>query len=463
MKNFLSKIIVGESTKLSEAIKRMDDSGLRIVLVCSNNGQLKGVLSYGDARRAIHKGISSGSSIGPIYNNNPIVAKKGIEPEMLKKLALSKREVVGGSIRIPVVDRKGLVVDLAFVDNKNQLNLMSHGHVGQSRIIEKILVTGGAGYLGSVLVRQLLELGYQVRVLDNLTYGKDSLTGVWANRNFDLTVGSILNIEDVVSAAHDVDAVVHLAAIVGDEASSDDPIKTISDNTLATVNLANVCRRFQVNRFIFTSTCSVYGASKSRKMLSENSSFSPVSLYAQSKIDCEIELKKLSDPNFLPTILRLSTLYGWSYRMRFDLVINLFCALAHYKNELTVFGGDQWRPFIHVSDASNAIIKVLESPLLLVAGKVYNVGGNESNYTISQIASAVSKIIGNVKINEDNSKKDFRNYFVSFSKIMKELNFVPKQMVEDGIEEIVKNLKKSGPKVLTRKAFNSPTFSKILQ
>lgn len=462
MKNFLSKIIVRESIKLSEAIRRMDDSGLRIVLVCSTNGRLKGVLSYGDARRAIHKGMSAENSINSIYNKNPIIARRGTAPGTLKKLALSREEVVGGAIRIPVVNRNGFVVALAFVNNKNQLRLISQDGLG-GRSIEKVLVTGGAGYLGSVLVRQLLSRGYQVRVLDNLTYGKNSLTGVWANRNFDLIVGDILHIDDVVEAVRDVDAVVHLAAIVGDEASSDDPLQTISDNTLATINLANVCSRFQVNRFIFASTCSVYGASQSRKILSENSALLPLSLYAQSKIDCEIELKKLSNRNFAPTILRLATLYGWSYRMRFDLVINLFCALAYYKKALTVFGGDQWRPFIHVSDGAGAIIKILESPFSLVSGKVYNVGGNESNYTISQIASLVTKVVGNARINADTEKKDLRNYFVSFSKIAKELSFVPDKTIEDGIAEILKNLRKSRQKVLTRKAFNSPTFSKILQ
>lgn len=463
MKKIFSEIIVRESTKLSEAIGLMDKSGLRIVLVCSSRGRLKGILSYGDARRAILNGTSLGSSITSIYNKNPIIAKKGTDQSVIKKLALSKRRVVGGSISIPVINEKGIVVDLAFVDRKNQLGFISKTNVFADRAIEKILVTGGAGYLGSVLVRHLLSTGYQVRVLDNLTYGKDSLAGVLANRNFDLFVGDILNIEDVVSATRNVDAVIHLAAIVGDEASNNDPLKTISDNTLATVNLANVCRRLQVNRFIFASTCSVYGASHPRKILTENSPLLPVSLYAQSKIDCEIELKKLSDRNFAPTILRFSTLYGWSYRMRFDLVVNLFCALAHYKKELTVFGGDQWRPFIHVGDAANAISRVLESPLPLVSGKAYNVGSNNGNYTIAQIASMVRKVFGDIKINKDNSIKDLRNYYVSFSKIMKELGFIPNKTVEDGILEIFKNMKKSNSKILSRNTFNSPTFSKILQ
>lgn len=463
MKNTISEIIVKESTTLRDVIGRMDRSGTRIALVCSRGKKLKGILSYGDTRRAILKGTSLESSISTIYNKNPVTAKAGAGLSDIKKLAFSKRDVVGGSIQVPLVDKKGMVAGLAFVDRKNRLGFIGESGVLGDRTVEKILVTGGAGYLGSILVRKLLKAGYQVRVLDNLTYGKDSLAGVLANRNFDLVVGDILNIEDVVSATCDVDAVVHLAAIVGDEASNDDPLKTISDNTLATVNLANVCRKFQVNRFIFASTCSVYGASQSRKNLVENSPLSPVSLYAQSKIDCEIELKKLSDRNFAPTILRLATLYGWSYRMRYDLVINLFCALAHYKKELTVFGGDQWRPFIHVGDAANAISRVLESPLPLVSGKVYNVGSNNGNYTIARIAYMISKVFVDIKIHKDNSIKDLRNYYVSFSKIMKELGFIPDKTVEDGILEIFKNLKKSNSKILSRNAFNSPTFSKILQ
>lgn len=462
MKKTFSGIIVKESTKLSEAIGLMDKSGLRIVLVCSSRRQLKGILSYGDARRAILKGVSLGSAISSIYNKNPLIAKEGTDKNIIKKLALSKRRVVGNSIRIPVVNEDGIPVDLAFVNRKNQLVFFSETNVF-SRTIEKILVTGGAGYLGSVLVRQLLSLGYQVRVLDNLTYGKDSLAEILTNRNFDLCIGDILNIEDVVSATRDVDAVVHLAAIVGDDASRDNPLKTITDNTLATVNLANICRKFQINRFIFASTCSVYGASESRKNLTESSPLSPVSLYAQSKIDCEIELKKLSDRNFAPTVLRFATLYGWSYRMRFDLVVNLFCALAHYKKEFTVFGGDQWRPFIHVVDAANAICRVLESSLLLVSGKIYNVGSNKGNYKIDQVAHMVNKVFGDIEVNKNNSIKDLRNYYVSFSKIMRELDFIPDRTVEDGILEIFKNLKRSDSKILSRNAFNSLTFSKILQ
>lgn len=460
MASNLKEIIVGEKTTIKEIIRRMDQSGMRIVLVCSR-GKLKGILSFGDLRRALHRGISADSTIENLYNREPIVASAKADKKTLAKLVFSKEKIVGGPIAVPVVDSDGKTSDLAFADSQRQIHFISQTK-SFGRPVEKVLVTGGAGYLGSVLVRELLKDGYKIKVLDNLMFGKESLAGVWANRNFDLIVGNILHIDDVVEAVRDVDAIVHLAAIVGDEASVDDPLKTITDNTLATVNLATVCKKFQINRFIYASSCSVYGAGKSERKLSELSKLSPVSLYAQSKIDSEIELLRLADENFAPTILRFATLFGWSPRMRFDLVVNLFTLMAFQKKRIKVFGGEQWRPFIHTNDAASAIVKVLESPIKNTAKAVFNVGADNQNLRILDVAKTVGRVVGGVDIDQEETQQDLRNYNVSFSKIRNRLKFKPKMSLAAGISEITRNLQRSNIDFTDRRFINSSSFIKII-
>lgn len=463
MNKKLEEISLGPNTSLGSAARIMDKSGLRIILVKSSDKKLIGVLSYGDLRRLFLSGYRTDTPVNKVCNTEPVFALKGTSINKIKSLSRSKIDVIGGIILVPIVDSDMRIVDLAITDNKSEIGLLSERNIFKKRNIERILVTGGAGYLGSVLVRQLLKSGYQVKVLDSLKFGKDSLTGIWAHRNFDLIVGNILNINDVIEAVKDVDAVVHLAAIVGDEASRENPTSSIAQNTIATISIASVCKKFQINRFIFTSTCSVYGASLNSKALTEKSPLSPVSLYAQSKIDSEFELLRLADGNFSPTILRLATLCGWSYRPRFDLVVNLFSALAFYKKEVNVFGGKQWRPFVSVADASRAIIAVLESPISKIAGETFNVGSDEQNYTIEEIAEIVKTKVKDVVIKKSQSEEDLRNYKVSFSKIGKKIGFKCSRDVGDEIEDIVKNLKSTSLKATKVNAFNSPGLIKAFQ
>lgn len=456
----LSKVLSRESSHLADVIRALDQTGLEIAIVCDSRGKLLGVLSFGDIKRALHEGYQSNEKIGNLYNREPIFVKKGASVRAIKRLIHAKLNVVGGVIQVPVVNKQNLVVDIAYLDDSDSVEYLSKSTKKPVSFKNRILVTGGAGYLGSVLVRKLLANGFKVKVMDNLTFGKDSLSGIWAHRNFDLVVGNILNIEDVVNACHDVDTVVHLAALVGDDASSEDPVATISNNTLATINLANICKRFQINRFIFASSCSVYGASESEALLSERAPLFPVSLYAQSKIESEMELMKLRDNNFSPTILRFATLFGWSYRMRFDLVVNLFCAMAYFKKELVLRGGSQWRPFLHVEDAARAVISVLESPMSAVGGQIFNVGSSDSNYRISDVAEIVRRTIAGVSIKTKERDRDFRNYRVDFGKIGKIVGFTPTKSVEDGVLEIYKKIKNSNFDDLKKRAFNSPNFLK---
>ena len=288
----------------------------------------------------------------------------------------------------------------------------------------RILVTGGAGYLGSVLSRKLLDKGYQVRLIDALWYGKESIEDLIPNKNFELIQNDIRNLVVTVKALKDVDAVIHLASIVGMPASSIEPKSSEEINYLATKNIAELCQLHNISTYIFASTCSVYG-SQPETLITEKSPTDPLDFYAKQKYLSERATGWL---NKAPTILRFGTLFGSSPRMRFDLVINRFVAQAIKERKVTVFGGSQYRPFLHVSDASDAIIFSLEKNLT----GTYNVVSE--NLTIKQAAERISKVTG-CKINVSNDNEDKRNYKVSAEKL-KQVGFEPSKTIEDAVNEI---------------------------
>jgi nucleoside-diphosphate-sugar epimerase len=247
------------------------------------------------------------------------------------------------------------------------------------------------------------------------------------------------HLDKVVEAVREVDTVIHLGAIVGDPACAIDEDLTIEINLMATRMIAEVSKGSGVGRFIFASTCSVYGASD--QMLDERSALNPVSLYARSKVASEKALLKMADERFSPVILRLGTIYGLSGRTRFDLVVNLLSAKAVVDRQITVFGGDQWRPFLHVDDAAQAILQVLEAPLGLVRSQIFNVGSNEQNYTIKQIGELIQKQVPEAELIHLDDSVDPRNYWVNFHKIDKTLGFSPRWTVELGILQVIDALK----------------------
>ena len=229
------------------------------------------------------------------------------------------------------------------------------------RKIESVLVIGGAGYIGSALLRRLLDRGYRVRLLDLFVYGEEPIQDLMEHPRLEVLHADFRHIDRVAEAMRDMDAVIHLGAIVGDPACALDEDLTIDVNLMATRMIAEIAKGYGVNRFIFASTCSVYGASD--ELLDEYSTLNPLSLYARSKIASERVLMGMADDRFNPVILRFGTIYGFSGRTRFDLVVNLLTAKAIVEGQITVMGGDQWRPFVHVEDAALAVFKVLEAPL----------------------------------------------------------------------------------------------------
>lgn len=303
------------------------------------------------------------------------------------------------------------------------------------RTVRRVLVIGGGGYIGSALLPKLLQAGYHVRLLDILLYSTEPIQEVFSHPNLEVIQADFRQVDKVVEAMRDVDAVIHLGAIVGDPACALDEELTIEVNLMATRMIAEVAKGSAVNRFIFASTCSVYGASD--ELLDEHSALYPVSLYARSKIASEQVLNNLAGSGFSPIILRFGTIYGLSGRTRFDLVINLLAAKAIVEGKITIFGGDQWRPFVHVDDAALAILKALETPLATVRNQIFNVGSDEQNYTIQQVGEIIQRLVPTAEILHMGSDTDRRNYRVNFSKIRNVLQFVPQWTVEEGIQQVI--------------------------
>lgn len=301
--------------------------------------------------------------------------------------------------------------------------------------IKNVLVIGGAGYIGSALLPKLLSKGYHVRLLDLLLFGTEPIADVINHPELEIVRADFRQVDKVVGAMRKMDAVIHLGAIVGDPACALDEELTIEINIKATRMIAEVAKGNGVNRFIFASTCSVYGASD--EILDEHSTLNPVSLYARSKIASEKVLRKMASDRFAPVVLRFGTVYGLSGRTRFDLVVNLLAAKAVVDGQITVFGSDQWRPFVHVDDAALAVFNVLEAPQALVHNHVFNVGSDEQNYTLQQVGEIIHRMVPGAELISSGLDGDRRNYRVNFSKIGNMLGFAPQRTLEQGIQQVI--------------------------
>lgn len=308
---------------------------------------------------------------------------------------------------------------------------------GYTQMNKKVLVIGGAGYLGSVLTERLLSEGYSVRILDSFIYGKRSVERYSGDKRVEIIDGDIRNIETVNIAIRDSDSVILLAAVVGDPASKARPEQTVETNFLAAQVVASSAKIAGVSKFIYASTCSVYGVGKD--ILDETAPLNPVSLYAKTKISSEESIMGIADGNFKPVIMRMSTLYGYSPRMRFDLVVNTMTMTAFTEGKINVFGGNQWRPLLSLPDAAEAYFKVLK--LDQAAGRIYNVGSEEQNYVITDVANLVAKGIKkasgkDIPVNIEGDSVDARDYRVSFKKIQSELGFSVKHTISSSAAEI---------------------------
>ena len=307
--------------------------------------------------------------------------------------------------------------------------------------MKNILVTGGAGYVGSGLLRELLVNGYSVTCVDNLMFGGESLLDIWHNKNFTFINCDINKHEelDKIFLKNNFDGVIHLAAIVGDPACKLNSDLAFKTNWESSKWLIDRSQSAGVSRFIFASTCSNYGKMDDPEAyVDENSKLAPVSLYAELKVKFEkymlSEMKKID--GFSPTSLRFSTVYGLSRRMRFDLTVNEFTKDLALGKELVIFGEQFWRPYCHVKDFSNAFVTVLNSSNEKVAYNVFNVGDTNENYTKQMLVNEIKKVLPNSKIKYVVKEDDPRDYRVNCDKIKKELGFEISMKVPDGIMEI---------------------------
>lgn len=304
---------------------------------------------------------------------------------------------------------------------------------------QRVLVTGGAGYIGSVLVRQLLDKGYQVRVLDSLKWGGEPLYDVVQHPRFEFLKGDIRDIAAVDRSLENVDSIVHLAAIVGDPACSKFSDEARAVNWDASLALFDKAEAAGVKRFVFASTCSNYGKmADPSAFVKEDSELRPVSLYAELKVAYEdYLLNKKKDSDMCATSLRFSTVYGFSPRIRFDLTVNEFTRNVALGQVQEIWGAQFWRPYCHVEDLAGSAVLTLESPEEKVRANVFNVGDTAENYQKGMIMEEIIKIVPGAaaKYVENEDPRDYR---VRFEKIHDELGFQITKRVPDGIREIYK-------------------------
>lgn len=321
-----------------------------------------------------------------------------------------------------------------------------------------VVVVGGAGYIGSHAVDLLLQAGHKVRVLDRLMYGHNSLEPFISHPNFELVEGDATDVARLSQALRNASAVIHLAGLVGDPACAVDPEFTRHTNIIATRMAKDVAQGLGIHRFIFASSCSVYGVSD--KEVREGDELNPVSLYAQTKIDSERELLHNVRDDFFVTVLRFATVFGHSFRPRFDLVANLFTAQAMVNGEITVIGPNQWRPFVHVRDLARAIVAVLHADPRVVQSQVFNVGDSRLNLTVGQLGELVRDVVSAyrpVTVSSTDNPQDRRNYAVSFDKIRTVLGFQAQTLMEGGVREMAEHFARGD-----YQDFRDPIYSNVL-
>jgi nucleoside-diphosphate-sugar epimerase len=301
-------------------------------------------------------------------------------------------------------------------------------------------VTGGAGYIGSVLTHKLVELGYNVRIIDSLIYGKDGISDLISNNSVELIEKDIRDEKTLNDVVKEIDCVIHLAAIVGDPLCKKIPIAAKQINEDATKKLVTISKEHGVKRFIFASTCSNYGSSSTT--VDENSPIQSLSLYSTTKVNSENFILNTKNSSFEPCILRFATAHGLSPRMRFDLLLQEFLRDAILDKKIRIYGPNFWRPLAHVDDISNACIAALKSPSDIISGEIYNVGHTRENYTKKMLAEIIQEFVPSTEIEIIESKKDLRTYKVSFDKIKNNLKFISKKTIRDSISDILTEIEK---------------------
>ena len=302
-------------------------------------------------------------------------------------------------------------------------------------MIKTVLVTGGAGYVGAVLVPQMLARGYKVKVLDLYIYGEDVLDAVRDDPNLEQIKGDIRDQALLQRVLPGCDAVIHLACISNDPSFELDPDLGKSINYDAFTPLVDISRASGVRRFIYASSSSVYGV-KQEENVDESMSLEPLTDYSRYKALCEEVLLRYQSPDFTTVVVRPATVCGYSPRQRLDVIVNILTNHAVNTGQIKVFGGDQKRPNIHIQDMVDLYLLLLELPDARIAGKIYNAG--YENYTVRQLAEKVRDVVGPDRVKLVTVPTDDpRSYHISSEKIARELGFRPKHKIEDAVRDLV--------------------------
>ncbi len=300
--------------------------------------------------------------------------------------------------------------------------------------MKDILVTGGAGYVGAVLVPKLLTAGYRVKVIDLYMFGADVLDSVRDHPGLKQVKGDIRDTRLLEEEIPGTDAVIHLACISNDPSYELDPALSKSINYDAFLPLVDISKKNKVERFIFASSSSVYGV-KEEPDVTEDLPLEPLTDYSKYKALCEAYLLSQQSENFTVLVLRPATVCGYSPRLRLDLTVNILTNHAVNKGRITVFGGEQKRPNIHIDDVTDLYLKALTYPKETIAGKIFNAG--YQNYTVNELAGMVKKVLNRsdlpVEVKETDDK---RSYCISSRKISRELGFVPRNTIEDAVRDL---------------------------
>lgn len=299
---------------------------------------------------------------------------------------------------------------------------------------KRILVTGGAGYVGSILTEKLLERGYRVVVLDNFVFTDMGIRYLFGHPNLAVIEGDIRDARAVKEAMNEVESVIHLAAIANDPSGELNPGLTRSTNFRAYPLILKQAKNAGVRRFVNASTFGVYGI-KYEPNVTEDLPLEPLKEYSICKAKSEEITKEFNSPDFITTSLRCATVCGWSRRMRFDLIVNTLTSHALLYKKITVFGGDQQRPQIHIQDITDYFVELVTVPSNLIGGEVFNAGGQ--NASILDIAETIRAVIGEeIEIENTPPRDDERSYHVTSEKIARTLGFRPKRTIHEAVRDI---------------------------
>lgn len=421
-------LVLSGNLTVEEAKKQIDDSPYDFAVVTDEGGYFAGTVTDGDIIETLLDDSTKKGTVSEVMDRSHPVAREILSPGRMRQMMIDR------NLRfLPLLTNEGKparVILLSDLDAKYRTVQLKD----RSR---RVLIIGGAGYIGSVMTRYLLKRGYPVSVLDNLMFGYNAIKDLDNHPAYRFFKGDARNIQDLLTAMTDVDTVVHLAAIVGDPACELDHRQTIDINYEASKILVEACLHKKVQRLLFASTCSVYGASKNGELLTEQSPINPVSLYAETKLRSEEAILSKAEPPLAVTMFRLATVFGFSYRPRFDLVVNILTARALEDSEISIFGGSQWRPNVHVLDVVRAFVAAIESPKEVIDRQIFNLGSEKENYRISELGDLVKTALPDTNVKTVEAAIDRRDYRVGFDRIEKTLNWESKVSVADGIREII--------------------------